>query len=81
MSCGTKEGKPHIYTPIKAIRRKCIDCCCGSSKTVEKCPVTTCSLYPYRFGKSPARKGRKLSPEQKEKMAKQLAKARAKKGN
>ncbi len=57
MTYGTKDGEIHLYTPLKAIRRKCLDCCCGSSKEVEMCPVETCSLYPYRFGKSPRRKG------------------------
>jgi hypothetical protein len=57
MTCGTKEGEAHVYTPLKSIRRKCLDCCCGSSKEVDLCPVATCSLYPYRSGKSPRRKG------------------------
>jgi len=57
MTCETKEGEIHLYTPLKSIRQKCLDCCCGSSKEVAMCPVKTCSLYPYRFGKSPRRKG------------------------
>lgn len=40
-------------TPIKAIRAKCLDCCCGSSNEVRLCPCPECSLYPYRFGKNP----------------------------
>ena len=27
-----------MLTPIKAIRAKCLDCCCGSAKEVELCP-------------------------------------------
>ena len=43
-----------IYdTPIKAIREKCLDCCCGSRKEVRECPVVECALYPYRFGRRP----------------------------
>lgn len=38
-------------TPMKAIRRKCIDCSCGSSNEVKLCPVQNCPLYTYRFGK------------------------------
>jgi hypothetical protein len=57
MTCGTKDGHPHIYTPIKAIRRKCLSCCCGSPQEVKLCPVTDCSLYPYRLGKHPKRTG------------------------
>ncbi len=42
-----------IQTPIKSIRLKCLDCCCGSPKEVELCPITGCALFPYRFGKRP----------------------------
>ncbi len=42
-----------MLTPIKAIRAKCLDCCCGSAKEVELCPIPDCPLYPYRFGKNP----------------------------
>ena len=44
-------------TPMKAIRAKCMDCSAGSYKEVKLCPITECSLYPYRFGHNPARKG------------------------
>lgn len=44
-------------TALKAIRLKCLDCCCGSSEEVKNCPCTDCSLYPYRDGHNPARKG------------------------
>ena len=48
-----------MKTPIKSIRLKCIDCCCGSPKEVELCPASECPLFPYRFGKRPStpRKG------------------------
>lgn len=40
-----------LYSNLfKAIRAKCLDCCCGSSNEVEKCPADDCPLYPYRFG-------------------------------
>lgn len=55
-----------MLTPIKAIRAKCLDCCCGSAKEVELCPIPDCSLYPYRFGKNP---NIKLSDEQRAKRA------------
>ena len=59
MTCGLKEGQPHVYSPLKAIRRKCLDCVCGSAKEVELCIIKDCSLYPWRFGHRPttARKG------------------------
>lgn len=40
-------------TPMKAIRKKCIDCCCGQIKEVRECLIKTCALYPYRSGKRP----------------------------
>lgn len=40
-------------TPIKAIRAKCLDCCGGSAYEVRLCPMTTCSLYIFRFGVNP----------------------------
>ena len=37
----------------KAIRRKCLDCCCGQAAEVRRCPVRTCALWEFRFGKGP----------------------------
>ncbi len=56
MSCETKDGKPHIHTPLRAMRKKCLDCCGNSSREVELCPVRDCALYPYRLGKHPTKK-------------------------
>lgn len=44
-------------TPIKAIRKTCLDCCSGSPKSVKLCSDTECPLHIYRFGKNPRRKG------------------------
>ena len=44
-------------TPINAIRAKCIECSGGSKKEVAHCHIDDCSLYPYRFGTNPNRKG------------------------
>lgn len=49
------EAKP--TTPIKAIRAKCLNCCCGIQSEVRLCPCHDCPLYPYRMGHNPARKG------------------------
>ena len=35
----------------KAIRMKCVDCCCGNMAEVRKCPVENCSLWRYRMGR------------------------------
>ena len=40
-------------TPIKAIRQKCLDCCCGQLAEVRMCTCTTCALYGYRMGHRP----------------------------
>ena len=44
-------------TPLKAIRKKCLECCCGQYKEVRLCPSKDCSLYPFRFGNNPIRLG------------------------
>lgn len=45
-------------TPLKAIRAKCLDCCCWQASEVKLCPVRDCALYPYRMGHNPSRKGK-----------------------
>lgn len=42
-----------VKTPIKAIRAKCLDCCCGSYEEVKLCPCQKCPLFPYRLGHRP----------------------------
>ncbi len=44
-------------TPLKAIRAKCLDCCCEQPSEVRLCPCKDCPLYPFRFGKNPNRAG------------------------
>lgn len=48
-------------TPLKAIRAKCLDCCCWNAKEVRLCTATKCPLHEYRFGKNPALKGRRVN--------------------
>ena len=40
-------------TPIKAIRKKCLDCSSWKPKEVRRCPCISCPIYPYRFGRRP----------------------------
>ena len=40
-------------TPIKAIRKKCLDCTCGQIVEIRECPIIECPLYPYRMGRRP----------------------------
>lgn len=70
MADGTNTNETPIYTPMKAMRRKCLDCCCGSPKEVELCPVTACPLYAYRFGKRPGTVKRPATPAQIERLKK-----------
>ncbi|MCH7724810.1 MAG: hypothetical protein IIC76_15945 [Bacteroidetes bacterium] len=44
-------------SPLKAIRKNCLDCCNGSAKEVKLCPIEDCPLHQFRFGKNPNRKG------------------------
>lgn len=40
-------------TPLKAIRKKCLDCCGGQTKEVTLCSIKTCALHPYKSGHRP----------------------------
>ena len=35
----------------KAIRLKCLDCCCGSASEVRRCELRKCPLWKYRMGR------------------------------
>lgn len=38
---------------MRAVRLKCLDCCCGDAKTVRECPIPDCPLYEFRSGRDP----------------------------
>jgi len=40
-------------TPVKSIRKYCLDCAGNSPKEVRLCPAKTCALYPFRMGRNP----------------------------
>lgn len=44
-------------TPMRAIRAKCLDCCCMNPNEVRLCPSEGCPLYAFRDGHNPNRKG------------------------
>jgi len=53
-----KEGDmDKVLTPVAAIRARCLACAEGKSSVVRKCVQQDCSLFQYRFGRNPARKG------------------------
>ena len=60
-------------TPIKAIRAKCLDCCCGSQTEVKLCTCPDCGLYPFRMGHNPNIK-REYTEEQRRAAAERLTK-------
>ena len=49
----TKKNNKLFDTPVKAIRKKCIDCCNGQYEEIRNCTVINCALYPYRMGRRP----------------------------
>lgn len=61
---------------LKAIRLKCLDCCCGSSNEVNLCTAVKCPLHPFREGHDPFRAKREYTPEQKAALSSRLAKIR-----
>lgn len=40
-------------TPMRAIRAKCLDCCCGQVVEVRLCAAENCPLWEYRMGHRP----------------------------
>lgn len=74
-----RDDLPKYRNPVKVIRAKCLDCCCGSAKEVEACPIVKCPLWRWRSGKNPFREKRELSEEQKAAARERLANARERK--
>ena len=62
--------------PVKIIRLKCIDCCCGSVSEVRLCTAKNCPLWPWRMGKNPYRKKVERTEDEKKAIAERLAKGR-----
>ena len=44
--------KANKSTILKAIKAKCLDCCCGDKNEIKNCSVTNCPLFSFRLGKS-----------------------------
>ena len=62
----------NLHNPVKAIRAKCLRCTCDQPVEVDKCPITDCPLYPFRYGKNPYRAKPVLSEEEKQQRATRL---------
>jgi hypothetical protein len=65
--------------PVKVIRQKCLDCCCGSYLEVDNCTVDKCPLYLWRMGKNPYRQRKAMSDAQRQALGKRLKEGRLKK--
>ena len=76
----SEKNEETITSPIKAIRAKCLDCCCGQRDEVKLCPAKDCPLWPFRMGKNPNR-SKNMTDEQRLAAKERLAKARAAKKN
>jgi hypothetical protein len=58
--------------PLKAIRARCLDCCCQQPSEVRKCVAVNCPSWPFRMGTNPFRAKRVMSPERRREMAERL---------
>jgi len=74
------EGREYEASPLRAIRLKCMDCCCEQAKEVRQCQCTACAIWPFRMGRNPFRT-RELSDEQKDELRERMAKARESRGS
>lgn len=59
-------------SPLKAIRKKCLDCSGGQAKEVENCWAKDCPLYLFRLGKGNRKKN--MTEEQREKASLRMKK-------
>jgi len=62
-------------SPVKAIRKFCLECVGGNRNYVRECECAHCPLWPFRMGKNPFIE-RDLTDEQKEASLLRLKKAR-----
>jgi hypothetical protein len=62
--------------PLKAIRERCLDCCCGVASEVRKCVSVNCPSWAFRMGTNPFRKKVELAGERKAAMAERFARVR-----
>ncbi len=58
--------------PVKALRARCLDCCCGDASEVRKCVATECPSWPFRMGTNPFRKKPVLTETEKMRRAELL---------
>lgn len=49
-------------SPMKAIRKKCLDCCGNQAIEVKACSALDCPIWKYRLGLHPNTKKNHLNP-------------------
>ena len=49
LEIGRLEAQKKNWTPRKAVRAKCLDCCLNQTEEVRNCPATKCAIWPYRL--------------------------------
>lgn len=60
-------------TPMKAIRLKCLECCCNQTNEVKLCTIKDCALWAYRLGHKPDEMPTYQTPEMDEERRQLLA--------
>jgi len=48
-------------TPLRAIKKHCLECSGYEKKQVRECMIKDCVLFPFRQGSNPNRKGCTIS--------------------
>jgi len=64
-------------SPLKALRKHCLECCGNSAKEVALCCSSTCEQWPFRLGRNPWVDARKMTDEQRASASARLAAVRA----
>jgi len=76
------KDREQATNPQDAIREHCKESMDDLYKEIKECPgERKCQLWPFRFGKNPFRKKRKLTEEQREELVSRMKKAREAKGD
>lgn len=60
-------------SPLKTIRKYCLECCRESAHEVKLCPAKDCPLYGYRLGKTG--RTRVMSAQEKQELVERLNKS------
>ena len=73
LDTNTRSENGDKKTPVKAIRKYCLECCLEKPSEVRLCAAKDCALWPYRMGKNPFHQ-RKMTDKQKHDATKRIKK-------